>query len=119
MKRSQVHTLDDLGLHLRRDQHRLVEFLTTMHYAVTNGLNLLQVLDATDLIVHQSLKNQLDTYRVLRHRFLNFHFLSVRQLNQQERVGQTDLLNAALGHNGLALHFKELVLDTATSAVQN
>lgn len=53
------------------------------------------------------LEDQLDTYGMLGHRLLEFHFLAVRQLDQQERVGQTDLLDTTLGHHRLALHIEE------------
>ena len=119
VQRSQVHALNDLCLHFGGDEHRLVELLAAVHYAVTDSLDLLEVFDTTDLLVHQGLEDEFDTYGMLGHRLLDFHFLAVRQFNQQERVRQTDLLDAALGHNGLALHVEELVLDTATSAVQN
>ena len=88
-----------------------------MHYAVTYGVDLLEVADDADLRIYQLLEDQLDTYGMLGHRLLEFHFLAVRQLDQQERVGQTDLLDTTLGHHGLALHIEELIFNTATTAV--
>ena len=119
MQRSEVHTLDDLLLHFRGDEHGLVEFLAAMHHAVTDCVDLLEVLDATDLRVNQFLQNEFDTYCMLGHRFLEFNLLAVRQFNQEERVGQTDFLDTALCHHLLALHLEELILNTATTAVQN
>ena len=117
MQRSKVDTLDDLFLHFRRNEHGFVEFLTAMDYTVTHSVDLFQVFDATDLRIHQFLQNQFNTYRVLRHGFFKFHFLSIRQFHQQERIRQTDFLNSALRHYFFALHLKELVLDTTATAV--
>ena len=118
VQRSQVDTLDDLFLYFRSDQHRLVEFLAAMHYAVTYGVDFFQVFDATDLRINQLLQNQLDTYGMFRHRLLEFHLLAVRQFHLEERVRQSDFLDSALCHHFLALHLKELVFDTTASAVQ-
>ena len=85
---------------------------------MTDGVDLLEVFDATDLRIDEFLQDKLDTYGVFGHRFLEFHFLSVRQFDQQEGIRQTDLLDTALCHHFLALHLKELILNTATSAVQ-
>ena len=117
MQRSEVDTLHNLRLHLRGDEYGFVELLTTMDYAVADGIDLLEVLDATDFRVHQFLKDELDTHSVFRHGFLEFYFLAVRQFDQEEGVRQTDLLDAALRHHGLALHLKELIFNTATTAV--
>ena len=84
MQRSEVHALNDLRLHFRRDEHGLIEFLASMDYAVTDCIDLLEVLDASDLRIYQFLENQLNTYGMLRHRFLKFHLLAVGQFDQQE-----------------------------------
>ena len=119
MQRSEVHTLNNLRLHFRRDEHGLIEFLASMDYAVTHRVDLLEVLDASDLRIHQFLENQLNTYGMLRHRLLEFHLLAIRQFDQQERIRQTDFLDTALRHHALALHVEEFVLDTTAAAVEN
>ena len=82
VQRSQFYALDDHLFYLRGDEYGLVEFLTTMHYAVTYGIDLFEIFDATDLRIHELLQDQLNTYGMLRHRFLEFNLLAIRQFNQ-------------------------------------
>ena len=119
MQRSQINALLNLCLHFRRDKNGFIEFLASMHYAVAYCVDLLQIFDATEFGIYQRIENELNTYCMLRHRFLDFYLLSVRQFYQQERIRQTDFLHTALRHYLFALHLKELVLDTTASAVQN
>ena len=118
MQRSQLGALHNHLLHLRRDNHRLVELLAAVHHAVPHCLYLFQVFDAANLLVHQRVQNQLNTHRVLRHLFLDNHLLAVGQLHLQERIGQTDFLHAALCQHAMVSHLKQFILYTATSAVQ-
>ena len=55
VQRSQLHALDDHLFYLRSDEHGLVEFLSAVDYTVTDGVDLFEVLDATDLRIHQFL----------------------------------------------------------------
>ena len=67
MKRRQLHALYDFFLHLRRNEHRLIEFLSTMDYAMTDCVNLLKVFDDADFCVHQHIENEFDTDGVFGH----------------------------------------------------
>ena len=81
VKRSKVDALDDLCFYLRRNQNRLVEFLASVDYTVTDCVNLFEVFDAANLRVNEFLEDELDTYGMLRHLFLEFYFLAVGQLD--------------------------------------
>ena len=55
VQRSQFHALDNHLFNLRCDEHGLVEFLAAMDHTVTDGIDLLEVFDTSDLRVDEFL----------------------------------------------------------------
>ena len=114
---SELYALDNHLLYLWGDKYRLVEFLAAMHHAMTNCLYLFQRSDATNLLINQTIQNQLNTYSMLWHWLFDFHFLAICQFDLQESIRQTDFLYSTRYHYCMGVHIKKFVLNTATTAV--
>ena len=92
VKRSEFDALNNHLFYFWSDKHRLIKLLAAVYYTVTYRLHLIQRCDATDLLIHEAIQNQLNTYGMLWHSLLNLHFLTIGEFDLQERVWQTDLL---------------------------
>ena len=118
MQRSQIRTLNNLVEHLLVDQHAAGEFLAAMHHAMTNGVDLLIILDTTVSRVSQDTQDKLDTLLMTGDILLEDHLLAILVRQFQESAGQADLLDSTLGHHVARSHIKQFVLDRATTAIQ-
>ncbi len=105
--------------HLVGDNDTLVESLTTVSHTVTNGANLLEVLDNTHFGIDKGVEDNLDTGGMVGDRHLLIVLLAIPLVGELTHL-QTDALKQALGHHlGVVFHVDQLILNRRTSTVQN
>ncbi len=117
VQRGQVLEALNLLDNLVVDQHATFEDLAAVGHTVTNGTNLLEVLDNTNLRVSQRLEDNLDTLGMVGDGQLLVVLLAVPLVGELAHF-QTNTLQQALGHDvGIVCHVDKLILDRRTSAV--
>ena len=95
VQRSQVVAGFKGSQHLRRQQDRLAELLAAVHHAMAHGINFVHGLHHAILGAGQRLQDEFHTGCVLRDVLLQDFLLAVGQGQLQERVLQTDFLDAS------------------------
>ena len=93
------------GNHFVVDENALVELLATMHYTVTNCIDFVEALDATELLAGEQVEDGLDCTIVVGDvEFKNF-LRTIGELEFDKCIGQTDFFNSTLSQNLVSLDF--------------
>ena len=117
VERCEVHILLPFLKHFWRNNLALRE-ASACHDAVACSRNFVEALDGAILSVEQGVKHELDTLSVCGAcRLDNLRFTI--DFGLQERTLKTDFLDATSGQHALVAHLIELILNGATSAVDN
>ena len=90
-----------------------------MYHTMTDGINLLVVLDTAIGIICQYTQNKLNTLLMARDLLVQDHLLAIFVSQFQERVGQTDFLDTTLCHDMAGSHIKQFVLNRTATAVEH
>ena len=107
------------GLHdLRSESDALVELLTSMHHAVSYGIQFLQASQYGIFSRGEYLEDPLHAGGVLLYGTLHLVLLAI-ELYGDETVGQTDFLDSTTCDDALVVHVVERVFDRTASAVEN
>ena len=93
------------GNHFVVNENALVELLATMHYAVTNGIDFVEALDAAKFRTGEQVEDSLDCSIVVGDVKLKYFLRTVGELEFNESVGQTDFLNSTFSQNIVSLDF--------------
>ena len=83
--------------HLGRNDTAIVEFVATLHDAMTHGIDLFQTADGPDLTIEQGLKHEVHTLFVVGHVVHDDTFFAIGQRHFQESLVQTNTFYAAGG----------------------
>jgi hypothetical protein len=89
-----------------------------MNHAMANSIKLFKALQYGVLACCQHLENVLNASGMLFDGVLPFVLLAI-QLDGYKRIGQTNLLNAATGDDGLVVHVVECIFNGTAAAVKN
>ena len=117
VKWSQIRTLLESLQYLIGENNRLVELLTTMHHAVTDGIDLIETLDHTDLRIGQQREDELHALRMFGDVVHNLFLLTISQLHLHKGAIETYTLSATTGHHTLIVHIVQGVLDRGRTTV--
>ena len=90
-----------------------------MHHAVTHGVNLLQVLDATIFRIYKGIENGLDGTLVVGKTQVDVLLAAVIKLELDEAVRQTDFFYTALSEGLVLFNLDEFVLGRAAATVKH
>ena len=109
MQRGQLGKLVDLRDDIVIDEHGTVEVLAALHDAMTDRVDLGQRRDSGALARDQGIKHERDSVIVVRHLRVDDHFVIIKTV-LVERLGRTDALANALGHERMRFNIDKLVL---------
>ena len=111
MKRSKLAHFFECSNHLIVDYYRRSKLLTTMHHTMAYCVNLLQVLDCTNLRISKERENKLHALGMLRHIVHDLALLTIREFNLYESVVKTYTLRTSGSNHFLRIHVVKCVLD--------
>ena len=138
VQRSQVADGLESLQYLVSEDNALVELLTSMHHAVTDGIDFLQIFDDTDFRVGQQREDELHTLRMLGDIVHNLLLLTIGELYLYKSAVQAYTLGTTLtigelylyksavqaytlgttaGHHTLVVHVVQCVLDRGRTTV--
>ena len=109
MQRRQLGKLVDLRDDLIVDEHGAIEVLAALHDAMTDRVDLGQRRDSGALARDQGIEHERDSVIVVRHLRVDDHFVIIKTV-LVERLGRTDALANALGHERMRFNIDKLVL---------
>ena len=118
MQRSQIADGLESLQHLVSEDNALVELLTSVYHAVTDGIDFLQVFDDTDLRIGQQREDELHTLGMLGDVVHNLLLLTISQLHLDKGTVQAYSLGTTTGHHALVVHIVQSVLDRGRTTVQ-
>ena len=113
VKRSYVAALDDLVYHRVIYELAAEELLSAVHYAMPNGLDVLEGLKHAVLLVHKRLEHHLDPDRMVGYRHLPHIFFLAGGLMLYAAALHTDPLDKTLCKkiiDIIVLHIEKLIL---------
>ena len=111
MQRSKVRAFLEGLQHLIGKNDRLVELLTTMHHAMTYGIDFVETLDNTDFGISEQRENELHALSMLRNVMHNLLFLAIGQLYLYKSTIEAYTLGATTGHHTLVVHVIQSVFN--------
>src|SRR5574344_717047 len=117
MKWCEVVAGSEVLQHLFVKKYAFIKLLTSMDHTVTDSIDLLQILDGSNLFVNKYREDKFDTFSVLRNIVHNLLFISIWQFNHDKRTFQADTLDTPSCHNRTVGHVVELVLDGRATTV--
>ena len=109
VQRRQLGKLVDLRDDLIVDENGTIEVFAALHDAVTDGVDLGQRSDSGALARDQGFQHERYSVVVVRHLRVDDHFVIVKTV-LMERLGRTDALANALGHERMRFNIDKLVL---------
>ena len=91
------------------DENGAIEILASLHDAMTDRVDLGQRRDSGALARDQGIKHERDSVIMVRHLRVDDHFVIIKTV-LVERLGRTDALANALGHERMRFNIDKLVL---------
>ncbi len=101
------------------DQHRFIEFFRSVHHAVSDGVDLRVVLDASDGGIGQVVEYGFDGSLMVGESEGLYFFRSVGFLEFEESVGESDFLYSAFGHGVVCIGIDQFVFHGTAAAVKH
>ena len=103
--------------HITGNQHAVGKALTAMHNTMAYSINLEHILDNAIFLARQRFNRQADTNLMVRNFlfYINCVFACWRML--QCGAFHTDAFNQAFGHDMLAFHVYQLILDGGAATI--
>ena len=109
VQRRQLSKLVDLRDDIVVDENGTIEVFASLHDAMTDGVDLGKRSDRGVLARDQGFKHERHSVVMVRHLRVDDHFVIVKTV-LVERLGRTDALANALGHERMRFNIDKLVL---------